>query len=129
MPLPADYRIVAQNNTGVSIDSGLLAAAIKPYSGDGSGGLSHGSEQTGSNGSSLSSGSSETLLTVSGSTDIGFIGGAEANLSTNGSAPSGTVEFYIETSTDGGSTWNRPPIAIAAFEFSSKEDKDASFVV
>jgi hypothetical protein len=126
MALPADYRIVAVNSTGVSIDAGLLVADIKPYSGDGSGGLSHGAEQSASNGSSVSGGSSVTLVSVSGSTAVGLNGNVNGNLSTNGSTPSGDVEWYIERSTDGGSTYERDPTPIAVLNFTSKTDKSTT---
>lgn len=131
MALPANYRIVAVNNTGISIDTGLIAAAVQPYSGDGAGALTHGNEQTGSTGASLADGSSATLLTVSGSTDVGLVGEAEANLSGNGTGgASGDVEFYLETSTDGGSNWNRPPTPVAVIFFTgSNSDKSTSFSV
>jgi hypothetical protein len=126
MALPADYRIVAVNSTGVSIDAGLLVADIKPYSGDGSGGLSHGAEQSASNGSSVSAGSSVTLVSVSGSTAVGLNGNVNGNLSTNGSTAFGDVEWYIERSTDGGSTYERDPTPIAVLNYSSKTDKSTT---
>jgi hypothetical protein len=126
MALPADYRIVAVNSTGVSIDAGLLVADIKPYSGDGSGGLSHGVEQSASNGSSVSAGSSVTLVSVSGSTAVGLNGNVNGNLSTIGSTPSGDVEWYIERSTDGGSTYERDPTPIGLLNYSSKTDKSTT---
>jgi hypothetical protein len=122
MALPADYRLVAVNTTGAQIDSGLVTVDIKPFSGDGSGGVSHGSEQTGSNSSSISAGSSQVLLTVNGSTAIGLNGNVNANLSTNGSTPSGDVEVFIERSTDGGASWERDPTPVYTEKFTSKRD-------
>jgi len=126
MALPADYRLVVKNNTGVSIDSGLIEADIKPFSGDGSGGVSHGTEQTGSNSSSISAGSSQVLLTVNSSTSIGLNGNVNANLSTNGSAPSGDVDVFIERSTDGGTSWERDPTPVFTENFTSKTDKSGT---
>jgi hypothetical protein len=126
MALPADYRIVAVNSTGVSIDAGLLVADIKPYSGDGSGGLSHGAEQSASNASPVSAGSSVTLVSVLGSTAVGLNGNVNGNLSTNGSAPSGDVEWYVERSTDGGATYERDPTPIAVLNYSSLADKSTT---
>lgn len=124
MALPADYRFVAVNSTGVQIDASLITVDIKPFSGDGSGGVSHGSEQTGSNSSSISAGSSQVLLTVNGSTEIGLNGNVNANLSTNGSTPSGNVEVFIERSTDGGTSWERDPTPVYTENFTSKRDDD-----
>ena len=126
MALPADYRLVVENNTGVSVDSGLIETDIKPFSGDGSGGVSHGSEQTGSTSASLSAGSSATLITVSGSSDIGLNGNVNGNLSGNGSAPSGDLEFFIERSTDGGSSWERDPTPVGLLSYSSLADKSTT---
>jgi len=122
MALPADYRLVAVNSTGVQIDSGLITVDIKPFSGDGSGGVSHGTEQTGSNSSSISAGSSQVILTVSGSTAIGLNGNVNANLSTNGSTPSGDVDVFIERSTDGGTSYERDPTPVYTENFTSKRD-------
>jgi len=126
MALPADYRLVAVNSTGVQIDSGLVTVDIKPFSGDGSGGVSHGSEQTGSNSSSISAGSSQVLLTVNGSTAIGLNGNVNGNLSTNGSTPNGDVDVFIERSTDGGTSWERDPTPVFMENFTSKTDKSAT---
>jgi hypothetical protein len=122
MALPADYRLVAVNSTGVQIDSGLVTVDIKPFSGDGSGGVSHGSEQTGSNSSSIAAGSSQTILTVNSSTAIGLNGNLNASLSTNGSTPNGDVEVFIERSTDGGTSWERDPTPVYTEKFTSKRD-------
>jgi len=122
MALPADYRLVAVNSTGVSIDASLITVDIKPFSGDGSGGVSHGAEQTASNSSSISAGSSQVILTVSGSTAIGLNGNVNANLSTNGSTPSGDVDVFIERSTDGGTSWERDPAPVYTENFTSKRD-------
>jgi len=131
MALPNDYRIVVENTTGIDIDSGLLVADIKPYSGDGSGGLSHDAEQTGSNGPTLSNGASTTLLTVSGSTNIGLNGNANANLSGNGATGAdGDLEYYLERSTDGGTSYERDPVPVAIILFSgSNSDKSTTFSV
>lgn len=131
MALPSDYRIVVENSTGVSIDSGLLVVDIKPYSGDAGGGLSHGSEQTNSNGASLANGDSTTLLTVSGSTSIGLNGNANANLSGNtATGADGDLEFYVERSTDGGTSYERDPVPIAVISFSgSNSDQSTTFSV
>ena len=127
MALPADYRLVVENNTGVSVDSGLIEADIKPYSGDGSGGVSHGSEEAGSTSSSLSAGGSATLITVSGSTVIGLNGNVNGNLSTNGTTgPSGDLEFYIERSTDGGTSFERDPAPVGVLSYSSLADKSTT---
>jgi len=126
MALPADYRLVAVNSTGVSIDSGLIIVDVKPFSGDGSGGVSHGTEQTGSNSSSISAGSSQVILTVSGSTAIGLNGNVNANLSTNGSTPSGDVDVFIERSTDGGTSYERDPSPVAVLNYSSLADKSTT---
>jgi len=126
MALPADYRLVAVNSTGVQIDSGLVTVDIKPFSGDGSGGVSHGSEQTGSNSSSISAGSSQVLLTVNGSTAIGLNGNVNGNLSTNGSTPNGDVDVFIERSTDGGTSWERDPTPVFMENFTSKTDKSGT---
>lgn len=123
MALPADYRLVAVNSTGVQIDSGLVTVDLKPFSGDGSGGVSHGAEQTGNNSSSISAGSSQVLLTVNGSTAIGLNGNVNANLSTNGSVPNGDVDVFIERSTDGGTSWERDPTPVFTENFTSKTDK------
>jgi len=127
MALPADYRLVVENGTGIAIDAGLISADIKPFSGDGSGGVSHGTEQTGSTGSSLSAGSPATLITVSASTDIGLNGNVNGNLSTNGTTgPSGDVEWYIERSTDGGTSWERDPTPVAVLNYTSLTDKSTT---
>jgi len=126
MALPADYRLVAVNRTGVQIDSGLVTVDIKPFSGDGSGGVSHGSEQTGSNSSSIAAGSSQTILTVNSSTAIGLNGNLNASLSTNGSTPSGDVEVFIERSTDGGTSWEQDPTPFYTEKLTSKRDDDAA---
>jgi len=130
MALPADYRIVVVNETGVQVDSGLVEVDLKPYSGDGSGGLSHGTEQTATLGSNLSAGGSTSLLEVNGSTSVGLNGNVNGNLSTNGATPSGDLEFYIERSTDGGSpssgTFERDPTPIAVLNYSSKTDKSTT---
>jgi len=122
MALPADYRLVVVNSTGVSIDSGLITVDIKPFSGDGSGGVSHGTEQTASNSSSISAGSSQVILTVNSSTAIGLNGNVNALLSTNGSTPSGDVEVFIERSTDGGTSYERDPTPVYTENFTSKRD-------
>jgi hypothetical protein len=122
MALPADYRLVAVNSTGVQIDASLITVDIKPFSGDGSGGVSHGAEQSGSNSSSIPVGSSQVLLTVNGSTNIGLNGNVNANLSTNGSTPSGDVDVFIERSTDGGTSWERDPTPVYTEKFTSKRD-------
>jgi len=126
MALPADYRFVAVNSTGVQIDSGLVTVDIKPFSGDGSGGVSHGAEQTGSNSSSISAGSSQVLLTVNGSKAIGLNGNVNAALSTNGSTPNGDVDVFIERSTDGGTSWERDPTPVFTENFTSKTDKSGT---
>jgi hypothetical protein len=126
MALPADYQIVVVNNTGVQVDSGLVEVDLKPYSGDGSGGLSHGAEQSATLGSNLAAGSSASLLSISGSTAVGLNGNANGNLSSNGSTPSGDLEFYIERSTDGGSTYERDPTPIAVLNYSSTTDKSTT---
>lgn len=126
MALPDQYRIVVVNNTGVTVDSGLIEADIRPFSGDGSGGVSHGTEQTGTTSSSLSAGTTTDLLTVTSSTDIGFNGNVNGNLSTNGSTPSGDLEWYIERSTDGGTSYERDPTPIAVLNFTSKTDKSTT---
>jgi len=122
MALPADYRLVAVNSTGVSIDASLITVDIKPFSGDGSGGVSHGAEQTASNSSSISAGSSQVILTVNGSTAIGLNGNVNALLSTNGSTPSGDVDVFIERSTDGGTSYERDPTPVYTENFTSKRD-------
>jgi len=126
MALPADYRLVAVNSTGVQIDASLITVDIKPFSGDGSGGVSHGSEQTGSNSSSIAAGASQVLLTVNNSTAIGLNGNVNANLSTNGSTPSGDVDVFIERSTDGGTSWERDPTPVFTENFTSKTDKSGT---
>jgi hypothetical protein len=126
MALPADYRLVAVNTTGVSIDSGLITVDVKPFSGDGSGGVSHGTEETASNSSSISAGSSQVILTVNGSTAIGLNGNVNAALSTNASTPSGDVEVFIERSTDGGTSWERDPTPVFTENFTSKTDKSGT---
>jgi len=123
MALPADYRLVAVNSTGVQIDAGLITVDIKPFSGDGSGGVSHGSEQTGTNSSPISAGSSQVLLEVNGSTSIGLNGTVNSELSTNGSTPNGDVDVFIERSTDGGTSWERDPTPVFTENFTSKTDK------
>lgn len=125
MALPAEYRIVVVNNTGIAIDSGLIEADLKPFSGDGSGGVSHGTEQTGSTG--VSAGSSAVILSVGGSTAIGLNGNVNGNLSSNGtSGPSGDLEFYIERSTDGGTSYERDPSPVAVLSYSSLADKSTT---
>jgi hypothetical protein len=127
MALPADYRLVVVNNTGISIDAGLIEADIKPYSGDGSGGVSHGTEQTGSTSSPLSAGGSATLIKISGSTAIGLNGNVNGNLSTNGTGgPDGDLEFYLERSTDGGTSFERDPTPVAVLSYSSLADKSTT---
>jgi hypothetical protein len=127
MALPANYRIVVVNETGIAIDSGLIEADLLPFSGDGSGGVSHGTEQTGSTSSSLSAGSSATLVSVSSSTAIGLNGNVNGNLSSNGtSGPSGDLEFYIERSTDGGTSYERDPSPVAVLNYSSLADKSTT---
>jgi len=122
MALPEDYKFVAVNSTGVQIDSGLITVDIEPFSGDGSGKVSHSAEQTASNSSSISAGSSQDILTVSGSTAIGLNGTVDVALSTNGSTPNGDVEVFIERSTDGGSTYSRDPSPVYVENFTSKRD-------
>jgi len=125
MALPADYRLVVENGTGIAIDAGLIEADIKPFSGDGSGGVSHGTEQTGSTG--VSAGSSAVILSVAGSTAIGLNGNVNGNLSSNGtSGPSGDLEFYIERSTDGGTSYERDPSPVAVLSYSSLADKSTT---
>jgi len=125
MALPADYRLVVVNNTGISIDSGLIEADIKPFSGDGSGGVSHGTEQTGSTG--VSAGSSAVILSVGGSTSIGLNGNVNGSLSTNSTTgPSGDLEFYLERSTDGGTSYERYPTPVAVLSYSSLADKSTT---
>jgi hypothetical protein len=125
MALPADYRLVVENGTGIAIDAGLIEADIKPFSGDGSGGVSHGTEQTGSTG--VSAGSSAVILSVGGSTAIGLNGNVNGNLSSNGtSGPSGDLEFYIERSTDGGTSYERDPSPVAVLSYSSLADKSTT---
>jgi len=125
MALPADYRLVVVNNTGISIDSGLIEADIKPFSGDGSGGVSHGTEQTGSTG--VSAGSSAVILSVGGSTSIGLNGNVNGSLSTNSTTgPSGDLEFYLERSTDGGTSYERDPTPVAVLSYSSLADKSTT---
>jgi len=125
MVLPADYRLVVVNNTGISIDSGLIEADIKPFSGDGSGGVSHGTEQTGSTG--VSAGSSAVIISVGGSTAIGLNGNVNGNLSGNSTTgPSGELEFYLERSTDGGTSYERDPSPVAVLNYSSLADKSTT---
>jgi hypothetical protein len=125
MALPADYRLVVENGTGIAIDAGLIEADIKPFSGDGSGGVSHGTEQAGSTG--VSAGSSAVILSVGGSTAIGLNGNVNGNLSSNGtSGPSGDLEFYIERSTDGGTSYERDPSPVAVLSYSSLADKSTT---
>jgi len=123
MALPSAYRLVAVNSTGVQIDAGLIEVDIEPFSGDGSGKVSQATEQTGSN-AAISAGSSDVLLSVTGSTNIGFNGDVDVNLSTNGSAPNGDVEVFLERSTDGGSTHSRDPSPLFVENFTSKRDLD-----
>jgi len=126
MALPADYRIVVVNNTGISIDSGLIEVDIKPYSGDGSGGVSHGNQQTAS-ASSVSAGGSVVVLTKNGSTSIGLNGNVNGNLSSNGtSGPDGDLEFFVERSTDGGTSWERDPVPVGVLSYSSLTDKSTT---
>lgn len=127
--LAPDYRIIVVNNTGVQVDAGTVAVGLKEASGDGSGGASWGAEQTGDNaGSAIAAGTSETLVTVSGSTALALVGEAEGNLNANTATPDGDLEFYLETSTDGGGTWNRPPAPIAILNYpNAKSDKNTSF--
>jgi hypothetical protein len=117
---------VAVNSTGVQIDASLITVDIKPFSGDGSGGVSHGTEQTASNSSSISAGSSQVILTVNGSTAIGLNGNVNAALSTNASTPSGDVDVFIERSTDGGTSWERDPTPVFTENFTSKTDKSGT---
>jgi len=125
MALPSDYRLVVENGTGIAIDAGLIEADIKPFSGDGSGGVSHGTEQTGSTG--VSAGSSAVILSVGGSAAIGLNGNVNGNLSSNAtSGPSGDLEFYIERSTDGGTSYERDPSPVAVLSFSSLADKSTT---
>jgi len=127
MALPADYRLVVVNNTGIAIDAGLIEADIKPFSGDGSGGVSHGTGQTGSTSSSLSAGASATLISVSSSTSIGLNGNVNGNLSSNATTgPSGDLEFYIERSTDGGTSYERDPTPVAVLNYTSLVDKSTT---
>jgi len=127
MALPADYRLVAVNSTGVQIDSGLITVDIKPFSGDGNGKVSHNTEQTSNNGSNMSAGASQVIFAVSGSTAIGLNGTVDVALSTNGATPNGDVELFIERSTDGGSTYSRDPSPVYVENFTSKTDKSATF--
>jgi len=108
MALPSAYRLVAVNSTGVQIDAGLIEVDIEPFSGDGSGKVSQATEQTGSN-AAISAGSSDVLLSVTGSTNIGF---------------NGDVEVFLERSTDGGSTHSRDPSPLFVENFTSKRDLD-----
>jgi len=125
MALPADYRLVVVNETGIAIDSGLIEVDLLPFSGDGSGGVSHGTEQTGSTG--VSAGSSSVILSVSGSTAIGLNGNVNGNLSTNSTTgPSGDLEFFIERSTDGGTSYERDPTPVAVLSYSSLADKSTT---
>jgi len=125
MALPSDYRLVVENGTGIAIDAGLIEADIKPFSGDGSGGVSHGTEQTGSTG--VSAGSSAVILSVGGSAAIGLNGNVNGNLSSNAtSGPSGDLEFYIERSTDGGTSYERDPSPVAVLSYSSLADKSTT---
>jgi len=125
MALPADYRLVVENRTGIAIDAGLIEADIKPFSGDGSGGVSHGTEQTGSTG--VSAGSSAVIISVGGSTAIGLNGNVNGNLSGNSTTgPSGELEFYLERSTDGGTSYERDPSPVAVLNYSSLADKSTT---
>lgn len=114
---------MAVNSTGVQIDAGLIEVDIEPFSGDGSGKVSQATEQTGSN-AAVSAGSSDVLLSVTGSTNIGFNGDVDVNLSANGSTPNGDVEVFLERSTDGGSTHSRDPSPLFVENFTSKRDLD-----
>jgi len=126
MALPSDYRLVAVNSTGVSIDASLITVDVKPFSGDGSGGVSHGTEQTASNSSSISAGSSQVILTVNSSTAIGLNGNVNAALSANASTPSGDVDVFIERSTDSGTSWERDPTPVFTENFTAKADKSGT---
>jgi len=125
MALPADYRLVVINETGIAIDSGLIEADLLPFSGNGSGGVAHGPEQTGSTG--VSAGSSAVILSVGGSTSIGLNGNVNGSLSTNSTTgPSGDLEFYLERSTDGGTSYERDPTPVAVLNYSSLADKSTT---
>lgn len=125
MALPADYRIVVVNNVGESVAASAVTVDLLPFSGDGSGGVSHGTEQTGSNSSSIAAGSSAVIVTVNTSTAVGFNGNVVGDLS-GGTGPSGDLEFFIERSTDGGTEWNRDPTPLAVLSYSSATSKDTA---
>lgn len=125
-----DYRIVVENNTGVSVDASSISAALKEAEGDGTGAVSYGTEQTGTEGSSLADGSSATLVTISNSTAVAAFGEVEGNLASNAATPDGRLDFYLETSTDGGANFNRSPWPVATlFYDNAKSDENSNFVL
>lgn len=121
MALHVDFRFVLENATGVQLDSGIVTLAVTPIQGDGSGAVTHESEQEASN-SQLSAGSEETLITITGSDDVVLTGGMFVDMSGNGSTPSGDVNLWVEERHAAADRWARDGVPTYTENFTSLSD-------
>ena len=119
MPLPAHWRLVAENETGESIPTGNLSVDYRPYKGDGSGGVSYAAEVANTNSEAIADGAEEDITgTVDNATigNVGLVGNVGVDLS-GGTAPNGDVLLWLEGSTDAGTSFERSPSPLAILNF------------
>ena len=119
MPLPAHWRLVAENETGESIAIGNLSVDYRLYKGDGSGGVAYAAEVAETNSAAIADGAEEDITgTVDNTTDgqVGLVGNIGVDLS-GGTAPDGDVLLWLEGSTDGGTSFERSPSPLGIVNF------------
>ena len=119
MPLPAHWRLVAENETGESIPLGNLSVDYRLYKGDGSGGVDYAAEVADTNAADIADGAEEDITgTVDNTTDgnVGLVGNIGVDLS-GGTAPNGDVLVWLEGSTDGGTSFERSPSPLGIVNF------------
>lgn len=120
MPLPAHWRLVAENETGESIPLGDLSVDYRLYKGDGSGGVDYASEVADTNAAAIADGAEEDITgTVDNTADgqVGLVGNISVDLS-GGTAPDGDVLLWLEGSTDAGTSFERSPSPLGIVNFS-----------
>lgn len=129
MGLPRNYRFTIKNNTGQTITANNINVYARRHKYVGGVLTYEGSEDTVyTNSGSVTTGSYDSGTGEDNNTDA-FVGGAFRFSVTAPVSSSGTVELYLDVSTDGGSTWDDNGLGtfIAALNFTATGTKKLGF--
>ena len=127
------YRFVAQNNTGVALaatDSITITAIRKSFSSTGFGFETAQSTEL-SGGASLPSASFLVGATIDNSTTGWEFGDFTVSATITTATPTGTVNFWYQTSSDGGATWanNGLGVPVASLGFTATGTQTTNFSI